>query len=103
MAKEAKLEFITECESLKPSIECNSIPQVLLHFNYLERWGASPTVQESLPEDAKNIKECFALIRKMSDTGFQVKKFKEYWTKYNMEDICEYNVIVASDNTSDGE
>lgn len=97
MAKKAKLEFITQCQSLKPSIECNSIPQVLLHFNYLERWGSSSIVQEHLPEDAKNIKDCFGLIRKMSDTGFQAKKFKEYWNKYNMEDICDYTVVIESD------
>lgn len=90
MAKESKLCFISNCESLKNRIECNSIPQVLLQFNYVERWGNSPIVKENLPEDSTNVITFFATIRKMSSDGFQVKKFHEIWEKYNMVDITDY-------------
>ena len=92
MAKKCKLRFTTISESLKSPIECNSIPQVVLHFNYVERWGNATIVKELLPEDSKNVIDFFNAIRKLSDTGFQPKKFAEIWEKFNMEDITDYKV-----------
>ena len=94
MAKQCKLCFTTTSESLKSSIECNSIPQVLLHFNYVERWGNAKIVKEILPEDSKNVIDFFSAIRKLSDTGFQPKKFSEILEKFNMEDITDYKVEI---------
>jgi uncharacterized protein YktA (UPF0223 family) len=90
MAKPYKLSFFSITESLKSPIECNSIAQVLLHFNYVERWGNAKTVQENLPEDSKNVIAFFNAIKKMSSDGFQVKKFHELWETYNMTDITDY-------------
>jgi len=94
MAKKCKLSFTTTCESLKTPIECNTIPRVLLHFNYVERWGSARAVKEGLPEDSKNVIDFFTSIRKLSDTGFQPKKFAEIWEKFNMEDITDYKVEI---------
>lgn len=93
MASKAKLQFISTCETLKSPVECNTIPQVLIQFNYVERWGEHRSVKEGLPEDSKNIKDFFIAIRKMSDSGFQTKKFYELWAKHNMEDITDYYVV----------
>ena len=51
-------------------------------------------VKEILPEDSKNVIDFFSAIRKLSDTGFQPKKFSEIWEKFNMEDITDYKVEI---------
>jgi len=90
MAKTCKLCFISTAESLKSPIECNSIAQVLLHFNYVERWGNAKIVQDNLPDDSKNVLSFFSAIKKMSSDGFQVKKFHELWELCNMTEITDY-------------
>lgn len=90
----AKLCFKTSRDDLKPEIDCNSIPQVVLHFNYVERWGRSKEVKDAIPEDATNVIEFFNSMKKLSDTGFQAKKFKELWETCNMPDITDYEVII---------
>lgn len=92
MAKAYKLRFFSTGESLKSPIECNSIAQVLLHFNYVERWGNAKIVQDNLPDDSKNVLTFFSTIKKMSSDGFQVKKFHELWETCNMTDITDYNI-----------
>ena len=93
MAK-SKLYFKTSAEGLKDDIQCNSIPQVLLHFKYVEQWGKNPRVKALVPEDAQNVNEFFSSVKKLSDTGFQTKKFKELWEKCNMLDITDYDVLI---------
>lgn len=90
MAKACKLRFISTGESLKSPIDCNTIAQVLLHFNYVERWGNMKIVQDNLPDDSKNVLTFFNTIKKMSSDGFQVKKFYDIWDNCNMTDITDY-------------
>lgn len=90
----AKLYFKTSAEGLKDGIECNSIPQVLLQFNYVERWGKNADIKEVIPEDTKNVNAFFSSVKKLSDTGFQAKKFKELWDECNMPDITDYEVMI---------
>ena len=98
MAKGSKLTFHSQMEGLKTPVYCNSIPQVLLHFNYVERWGNADIVKYSVPEDSKNVTDFFSSIRKLSDTGFQAKKFNELWEKYNMCDITDYKLEIDGAN-----
>lgn len=90
----AKLYFKATHETLKEAIECNSISQVLIAFNYVERWGEHKKVISYIPDDAKNVQSFFKDIRKLSSDSFQVKKFKDIWDKYNMSDITDYTLLI---------
>lgn len=94
--KTSKLNFTTTSDSLEP-FSCNSIAQVLTKFNYLERWGDLKVVRELLPSDSSNVKEFFRSAKKMSDSGFQEKKFRELWIRCNLDDISDYAVNGSGD------
>ena len=95
MSKSDKLNFTTTSDSLE-SFSCGTITQVIRQFVYLERWGSLPAVKTHLPTDYSNVQEFFRSARKMSDSGFQEKKFKELWIRCNMTDITDYSVNGSS-------
>jgi hypothetical protein len=87
-----KLLFTATCEHLKEEIEVNTIPQFITNFKYVENWGSSKKVASLIPNDAKNVNDFFTAVRKLSDIGFQPKKFHDLWTKHNMEDLTDYHL-----------
>jgi len=104
--KEAKLTFIPGVEDLK-EIAVNTIPQVVTAFSYVQRWANIKGLKDNLPDDYNNVINFFKDIQKLSPHGFQSKKFKDLWVKYNMSDITDYELIAegvdspASDNDND--
>lgn len=87
-----KLLFTATCEHLKEEIEVNTIPQFITNFKYVENWAASKKVASIIPNDATNVNAFFAAVRKLSDSGFQPKKFHELWTKHEMEELTDYHL-----------
>lgn len=98
---DSKLTFVSTMEGLKAEIEINTIPQFLTQFKYVENWGTSHKVAELIPDDSKNVISFFASVRKLSDAGFQPKKFLELWTKHDMEDLTNYHLIALGVATTE--
>lgn len=97
--KEAKLTFIPVVEDLK-EIAVNTIPQVVTSFSYVQRWANIKNLKDDLPDDYNNVINFFKDIQKLSPHGFQAKKFKDLWVKYNMSDITDYELIAQGVDTS---
>lgn len=89
--KDSKLTFIPLNDHLK-ELTANTIPQVTTALSYVSKWGNSKIVKESLPEDHKNVLSFFKDIKKLSPQGFQPKKFKDLWDKYDMQEITDYEL-----------
>ena len=103
--KEAKLTFIPVGEHLK-EFTANTIPQVTTSLSYVKKWAKISTIQEDLPDDYSNVINFFKDIKKLSPQGFQPKKFKELWDKYNMLDITDYDLValgVPKESTDEDE
>ncbi len=90
--KEAKLTFVPVVEDLK-EFSANTISQVVTTLSYVQRWAKLKGLKEELPDDYNNVINFFKDIQKLSPHGFQPKKFKEIWDKYNMLDITDYDLI----------
>jgi hypothetical protein len=96
--KETKLIFIPDAPDLKKEYEINTINQFNVQFKYLLNY--SNAYKKELPEDCKNIKDFFAAINKLSNTGFQPKKFDDLWNQYNMHDITDFLLDYKGKETS---
>ena len=92
--KPAKLTFISIIPDNLKDLELNTIPQVTTALSYVLKWGKLKTVIENLPEDHKNVIAFFKGINKLSPQKFQPQKFKDLWTKHDMEDITDYKLQV---------